>query len=384
MGEKEGLEKGEKNTVPWDKLTDELKNKLKEIYNKLPKEVREELEKKAKENLEDLEDELIKESRGKLSEDENPPTHAELDKIKAEHESEKAKEEKIEKDRKKAEAERKKIERELDNKITGDLAEYDKLYREVAPLVDELYNRVHQIFLPQRHPRWLKGFQTGHRLDLAKVMQFQADRSLYDKIWERKTIPQKIDYRFTLLVDLSGSMQGEKIELTFRGSIVLAEVLNRLSIKSQILGFQDEVIMYKDFDDQLSPQIRQDMAVMRREVSNKGNHNQSGYNSDGYCLKKASEMLSRQKGKDNFLIVLSDGYPVPDEAHAGPEYDLQEIIDAIRKKTKQKLIGVGLGPDTEHVADYYPISLPSTPLKDMPRVLGDLLEDMIKFPDSYR
>lgn len=384
MNEKEGLKKGEKNSVPWDKLSDELKKKLQKIYNKLPKEVREELEKKAKENLEDLEDELIKASRGKLSEDENPSTHEELDKIKAELEKEKVKEEEIEKALKKSETERKKIKKELEDKITGDLAEYDKIYREVAPLADKLYNRIHQIFLPHRHPRWVKGFQTGHRLDLAKVMQFQADRSLYDKIWERKTIPQKIDYRFTLLVDLSSSMRGKTIEQTFRGVIVLAEVLNRLGIKAQILGFQDDIMRYKEFDDQLSHKIRQDMAVMRKEVNDMGNHNRSGWNSDGYCLKKASEMLSRQKGKDNFLIVLSDGLPAPDQAHAGPEYELSKVIEAIRSKTKQKLIGVGLGSGTEHVANYYPISLPSTQLKEMPMILGDLLEDMIKFPDSYR
>jgi hypothetical protein len=378
------LQEGTKNVVPWDKLSGELQEKLRELYNKLPKETREKLEHDARAALEELDDAMIKAARGKLSEDGRPLTHEEADALKEDLESRKEEAARRAAKHKEDESASKRITHDVLRRLEGELSEYDRIYKEVAPLADELYGRIHKIFLPQRHPQWVKGQPTGQRLDLAKVMQFQADRTLYDKLWEQKTIPKKNDYKFTLLNDLSGSMQGEKIEQDFRGKILVAEVLNRLGIAIQILGFQDDVIMYKDFDGELTPEIRKKMLAMRKEPFNKGDHNQASWNSDGYCLDKASEMLSRQKGKNNFLIVLSDGLPAPDDAHSGDEYDLQNIVSRIRKNTKQKLIGLGIGSGTEHVRDFYPTSLPSVPLKDLPRLLGDLLEDVIKFPGKYQ
>jgi len=384
MDNKDDLEKGEKNIVPWDKLSDSLKDKLKEIYKNLPKEIRDELDKKAKQTLKGLDDQMIKDSRGKLTKNETPMTHKEVENAK-EAMAEQARLEKQKEEKEKSEErERNNIEQEISRKTEEELSEYDRIYKEIAPLVDEMYNRIHQIFLPQRHPRWIKGHPTGQRLDLLKVMQFQTDKGQHDKLWERKTMPQKIDYKFTILNDLSGSMSGTKIQQDVRGKILIVEVLNRLGIKAQILGFQDEIILYKDFDQELSPDVRKKMTIMLREVDNNGEHNKAGWNSDGYCLQKASEMLNLQKGKDSFLIVLSDGEPVPDSAHAGEEYNLHKVVADVRKKTRQKLIGLGIGPDTKHVGKYYPTSLPNIPLADLPRLLGDLLENMIKSPSKFR
>jgi nitric oxide reductase activation protein len=383
LEENEELENGERIVVPWDKLSDDLKNKLKEIFDKLPREAKKKLEEGAREALERLDDKLIEEMRGKLAEDASPPTHEEIKIAEEKIEADRLAEEERAKLRKKGEVGNEELTKNLRKTIEGDLGEYDLVYKEIALLADKLYNRIHKIFLPKRHPRWEKGKQAGQWADLAKVMQFQADRSLYDKLWETRTIPKKIDYKFTLLVDLSGSMRGEKIEQTFRGVILLTEVLNRLGIKTQILGFQDELIFYKDFGEELTPEIRKKMAVMRKEVYNQGKHNQADWNSDGFCLEQASKLLARQKGKDSFLVVLSDGLPAPDLSHAGEEYDLKEIVEKIRKHTRQKLIGVGLGQGTEHVSDYYPTSLPNLDIRQLVEMLGDLLEDMIGYPSKY-
>jgi len=380
LNEQKKLESGESGSEKRDELSEEMKKKLQEMFDALPESEKKKLEELAKENLGKLDDALIKETRGKLSPDNNSPTHEEMKKDEGKNEAAVGwrKQEEVIK------SEDRELANNLQKKIEGELSEYDRIYKEIAPLADDFYNRIQQLFLPQRHPRWQKNHPSGQRLDLLKTMQFQADRSLYDKIWERRTIPRKIDYSFTLLVDLSGSMQGKKIEATFRGAILLAEVLNRLGIKLQILGFQDVLIPYKNFTEELTAKKRKSLLTMLREVSNRGNHNKANYNSDGFCLSEASKFLAGQQSKDSFLVVLSDGIPVPDGKHDGSEYELTTVVKDIRKTTKQKLIGIGLGPKTEHVKKYYPTSLPNLALSDLPETLGALLEDMIKNLAKYK
>ncbi|MBI5229948.1 MAG: hypothetical protein HY981_01460 [Candidatus Magasanikbacteria bacterium] len=383
LGEKASVEEGKKAVVPWDTLSQELQNKLQELFDALPDEAKKRLEEAAKKQLEELDDALIKELSGKLAKDASPPTHEEIAQSEAQEQAKRKAQEDDEAQNAQEQKQTEALAESLQKKIESELSEYDKIYKEIAPLADELFNRIHKIFLPKRHPRWQKGKPTGSRLDLAMAMQFKADRNLYDKLWERKTIPKKVDYCFTLLVDLSGSMQGKKIQQTFRGVVLMAEVLNRLGIKTELLGFQDEVIVYKNSNENLTPAIRTRMMVMLREVENSGEHNQAFYNSDGYCLEEASQRLHEQKSKDSFLVVFSDGQPAPDAAHSGDEYGLTTVVEKVRTQTRQKLIGVGLGPDTEHVATYYPTSLPNADILTLPQLLGDLLEDMIDHPGRY-
>ena len=370
QSQKQSVENGDKNIIPFDKLSENAKKELQEIFDKLSEDEKKKLDGRAKETLEEFDDKLIEETRSKFDEQNIPKTHEELKRELANKDNEQKQdvndEEKLKKQFKESEKVQKKIEQQIEN----NLSEYDKIYKEISHLVDEFYNRIHQIFLPQRHPKWQKGHPDGHRLDLNKVMQFKADKTLYDKIWERKTIPKTIDYKFLLLVDLSGSMRGNKIRQTFMGVMLVSEVLNRLGIKFEINGFNDYLYNFKNFRDNLSPEIREKMLKM----FNVGNNTQMGY-----AMTEVSKTLEKNKGKDNFLISFTDGNPTDN----AKEYQLDKVIEKIRKNTKQKLVGIGLGSGTEHVANYYPTSLPNTKIEDLPKLLGNLLEDMIKNPFKY-
>ena len=382
----EGIKSGKEVPYPIDELSDDTKKELEKLFNKLPRQKREELGDKAKKQLEDLEDAANKGLEGKLNKD-KPESHQE-------RRGREAKERKAEKDKEETERERKKTEKKLEELRREKMTEYDKAYEEVADIINSLYSRLARFFLPERHPKWQKGYPTGSRLDVEKAMQAEADPRYLDKIWERKTIPHKFDYRFSILVDLSGSMKGEKIEETFKGVVVLAEVLEKLGIQYEILGFQDEIIPYKDFKEKLAKEVRERLSIVKREPSNNGVHNKAAWNSDGYCLKESYQRLLKNLGKDNFLIVLSDGIPEPDSEHSGSEYDLDKVVKDIIQEKRIKLIGLGLGPNTEHVKEYYPHGFANMKMKvseeerrqgrkDFTEAFADLLEDMIKHPENY-
>jgi hypothetical protein len=363
--EKEQEEKGNL-PLPMDRLSEKLKEKLQEIFDKLTDEQKKELEQKAQDNLEKLEDKLNKEKEGKLNSD-KPETHQERrERIETEK---REREEKI-----KEEKELEKSREELKKKIEKEMSEYDKYYQEVKPIIEDLYQELQKVFLPQRHPRWKKGYPSGSRLDLLKAMQFEADKSKYTEIWERKTIPQKIDYKFIILVDMSGSMGEEcnykKIKETFKGLIVLSEVLNRIGIKHEIAGFSGEigVKIFKDFKEELDKKTRDKISSVLTKTG--------GGTPTARATEFAFEELGKNKGKDNFLITLTDGQPDSSES-------LKEIIKEIREKTSQKLVGLGLGENTKFVEEFYPAAKGNIKVEQLPKFLAELLKDMIRNPQKY-
>jgi len=389
----DNIQSGEEMPYPEDKLSEKTKQELEKLFNKLPRQKREELKDKAQKQLEYFEDTINKGLEGKLNED-KPESHRERREREAREREVKKEREKVKRERERAEKERKEIEKKLEQLRREKMTEYDKAYEEVADIINSLYIRLKKFFLPERHPKWQKGYPTGSRLDLEKAMQAEADPRYLEKIWERKTIPHKLDYRFSILVDLSGSMKGKKIEETFKGLVVLAEVLEKLGIQYEIIGFQDEIIPYKDFKERLTKEVRERLSIAKREPYNNGVHNQADWNSDGYCLKEAYKRLLQNLGKNNFLIVLSDGIPEPDDKHSGPEYDLDKIVKEIIQEKRVKLIGIGLGSGTEHVKKYYPRGFANMKMKvseeerlqgqkDFAEAFADLLEDMIRHPEKY-
>lgn len=353
--------------IPMDELSEGLKKKLKEVFDSLPDDLKKALKEQAEKQLKELEDKLSEGLRGKLNQD-NPESHSErVIRIKKEHD-----------DKEKGKREKEEIERarkEFEKKLEAQMSEYDKVYKEVKPLIDSLYRQLLKIFIPERHPRWKSGYPSGSRIDLAKAMQYEAERSKYTELWERKSIPRKIDYRFSLLNDLSSSMKfGGKIEEDFKAKVVIAETLNRLDLQYEIIGFTDafdnNVKIYKDFRDKLNKEVRDRIGLMKKEVS--------GFTPTSSATKFASERLEENKGKHNFLITLTDGSPCPESSQL-----TKDFVKEARRKTNQKFIGLGLGSGTEHVKELYPNSIANISVKELPKKLARLFENMIKHPNKY-
>ncbi len=370
QGEKELKESGKEGEgatpIPMDKLSDGLKKKLKEAFDSLPEEQKKDLQEKAEQQLKELEDKLNEELEGKLNQD-NPESHQQrVVRVKREQGTKG----KRQKEKKEVERARKEFEKRLE----AGMSEYDKAYKEVKPLIDDLYRQLLKIFIPEKHPRWKAGYPSGSKLNLPKAMQYEADRSKYTELWQRKTIPRKIDYRFSLLIDLSSSMSGEKIEQTFRGLVVLTETLNRLDLKHEIIGFTSSfarnVKVYKEFKNKLSKDARDKISSMRRE--------NMGSTPTSSATEFTSERLEENKGKHNFLITLTDGEPFPESSSL-----TKDFIKEARKTTNQKFIGLGLGSDTEHVKELYPNHIANISVKELPRKLAILFEEIIRHPTKY-
>lgn len=262
---------------------------------------------------------------------------------------------------------------------------YERYRREVLPIIDQLEQDLRELFVARRAHQWDGGFRTGKRIDIKKRIQEKAKGipAMESKAWERRELPAEKDYAITLLADLSGSMQGEKIDETFKAVIVLAEVLNRLSIQTEILGFNDRIYEYQSFGEPMASSIRENMGGMLQEVSDTSDTGKARWNDDGWALERASERLNRQKAAEKFLIVLSDGRPEESLMHPRATYDLGKMVQRILSETNQKLIGLGIGPGTKHVERYYPNSLADVNIKEMAEKLADLIREVIANYDKF-
>ncbi len=247
-------------------------------------------------------------------------------------------------------------------------------------------NELRAIFRARRERRWETGKKSGPTINIQhRIGEIaQGIPAIDSRAWQRREKPAEKDYAISLLVDLSGSMQGENINETFKAVIALAEVLNRLSIKTEILGFNDRIYEYQRFDEQMSNQIRENMGGMLKEVHDSGGGDQKArWNDDGWALTQASDRLAHQKEAEKFLIVLSDGEPIESPIHPRKQYELSSMVAQIIKNTRQKLIGLGIGPNTEHVRSYYPNSLVSSDVSEMAENLAALIKEAIEHYERF-
>lgn len=252
---------------------------------------------------------------------------------------------------------------------------WDEAFRVVAPLADRMVDELQRRLLPDAFPRWVPGYATGSRLDLRAATQLEADpRALY-RLWQRKTLPKKVDPAFFLLLDLSGSMSGDRIEHGFRGVVLLASVLERLGVPFAVEGFQDVPIPFKALGAPLDAAAQRLLGEMPHECEarRRNGHNEPGHNHDGPVLVDVAARFARVTATRRLLVVVSDGLP-SGPSSGDPELLLRGAIRSIEAAGDIELIGVGIGPGTDHVARLYPRSLANVPLAEFPMALGQTID----------
>jgi hypothetical protein len=254
---------------------------------------------------------------------------------------------------------------------------YDRALNRVAGQLHHLTSVLEDLLRPKRRLHETAGFRSGHRLDLRRVMAFEADPRQWDKLWRRKSIPDRHQTVVSLLVDLSGSMHGPKTDAAQAGTVLMAEALHRLGIPFAINGFQDRLIRFADFHDGLTERVQRAVGEMPLEVSGRrpGGNNTPSYNDDGPCLREAAEQLLSAPADDRILIVVSDGMPA---GRRSTEQDLRNVVRLLVREPRLRLIGVGIGPDTDHVRDFYPHSRASVPLERFAGTLAELLRAVLE------
>ena len=241
---------------------------------------------------------------------------------------------------------------------------YERTRREMASVMNQLEAELRQIFIDRLKRKWESGNRHGQKIDVPRrIREIANDVSpARSRIFMQRNDPDRVDYAISLTVDLSGSMHGPALMETFRGVVAMLEVLNRLGVKTEVLGFDGSTYIFKEFKEQLSKTSRARVGSMARAGG--------GGTNDALAVRIASERLSKQRATEKYLFVLTDGA-------SGLGNYLERIIRQIREDGEIKLIGLGIGPGTAFVEHYYPNSYPNIDVTLLPRVITRLIHEVI-------
>ncbi len=365
-----GESTGKPAIIDLDSLSDGLKQKVQDYIDALPEEVKEKLREMAAKALEEFEKKISEGLEGKLVEKPKEKIASEKKDTSTD-----VSEEPVDTTEPRDSSSLKEFQDLIEQALNKNENVYEEKRREVIPIIDELENDLRELFVARRAQRWLSGYKSGKRIDLKRRIQEKAKgiSAVESEAWQKRELPQEKDYAIALLVDLSGSMQGNKINETFKGAIVLAEVLNRLSINTEILGFNDKLYVYQAFGQDMSRDVREHMGGMLQEVVTPA----ARWNDDGWAVEQTSQRLARQRANEKFLFVLSDGVPEESPKHARSKYELGKIVKKVMTDTNQKLIGLGIGEGTEHVENYYPNSIANISVEEMSDQLANVIREVM-------
>ena len=189
-----------------------------------------------------------------------------------------------------------------------------------------------------------------------------------ERVFKNKIDNKVLDAAITVLIDMSGSMSGDKAYYALASTILLNEVCGTLNIPLEILGFTDGyagheiapvMFIYKSFNDLKvsTDQIKDYFALSSAYMIG---------NPDGENILWANDRLIRRKEKKKLMIVMSDGSPAASKSSYGVEAFTLKVIKEIEDLKKINIYGLGLCATA--VTEYYkansvvwnPAQIPST------------------------
>lgn len=226
--------------------------------------------------------------------------------------------------------------------------------------------------------------QTQYGVKKGKLDQSRLSRICFnapgfnERVFKNKIDNKTLDAAITVLVDMSGSMGGDKVLNALASTLLVNEVCSTLNIPLEILGFTDSaegytepkplMFVYKGFNDL---RVNEDSLKEYFALS-------SAFmigNPDGENILWAYDRLNKRKEKKKLLIVMSDGSPAASKSSHGLEEFTEKVIKEIEALKSIDIYGLGLCSDA--VTHYYKAHSVVREPSDIPSKLIELIERKI-------
>ncbi|NML08329.1 cobaltochelatase subunit CobT [Sphingomonas sp. G-3-2-10] len=265
-------------------------------------------------------------------------------------------------------------------------------------VVTKLANRLQRRLMAQQNRSWDFDQEEGI-LDAARLARVVVNPML-SLSYKRERDTEFKDTVVTILIDNSGSMRGRPISIAAISADILARTLERVGVKTEILGFTTRAwkggqarekwladgrpaqpgrlndvrhIVYKQADEPWR-RAKKSLGLMMREGLLKENI-------DGEALLWAHNRIIARPEDRKVLMVISDGAPVDDSTlsvNSGSylERHLRQVIAWIETRSPVELTAIGIGHD---VTRYYQKAVT---IMDAEQLAGTMIEQLAALFDS--
>ena len=234
---------------------------------------------------------------------------------------------------------------------------YEEAWSRVHSLADQASDALLRVLQPRRRLGWQRDQRSGVRVNLRRAMESVHDARAMDRLWLRPQVPNRHEPECALVIDVSSSMQGERIEAAFDALVLLLEATRRAGIPSSVWSFSWKCACELDARASLDDGTRLELGGLRDAAGHSTNL--------GAALAAVHEELAASPATDLFVFVLSDGDPSDPAATTEALARLRE--DGVH------VIALGLGPETRKLAHFFDHALIDVAPADVAERLGDLL-----------
>jgi len=275
---------------------------------------------------------------------------------------------------------------------------YAELKSEIQSYVGNLSSMLSLALTEETQSRWVGGARKGRKFDKRKLSQWFCG-SDDDRIFAQLEQGLHWDTAISLLFDCSGSMgsnrnRENKAALARLSAIAFHEALLSSDVVHEILGFNSGGRVPSEFHDLVDAARKKNSENLRRYSRLDDTDNRMVFvpfgakdgralcaidggaaNRDGECVLWAAKRLAARTEKRKVLIVASDGLPAGARYRYTEKKYLQEVV--------QRVIGAGIelyaiGIKSEHVKGYYPNWITIDSASDLPKVVLQLCQTILK------
>jgi cobalamin biosynthesis protein CobT len=237
-----------------------------------------------------------------------------------------------------------------------------------------------------------------------------------DLIFKRKSDGDDLNAAVTILIDLSGSMSGDKAHVAGQSTIALCEAFASTGVPLEVLGHYTHGLPYdmrnqiaKETDEHLrdddgnyvvqadgsyakNPKVhnydRTDGVTMlvfksfdepmtqARSALGMIPHMTSGANADADAIMYAAERLLEQKNDRRILLVMADGYPAW-HSSGGKKANYRRTRDAVQWCETKGIKCVGIGIQSDAVRQFFPRNVVLQSVADLGKTVLDQVARLV-------
>lgn len=247
---------------------------------------------------------------------------------------------------------------------------YDKALQQYNILSNtkKMSRKIESIIKAQSYDTTFKNRQTGKKICTTSL--YRPDKKFFiNKQVEETISPLAV----TLLVDLSGSMEGSRLHYAKLSAIQLLEFCNRINVPISVYGHDSSgntVNIYNFFNFNSSKSKKYSLMNMK---AGKGNR-------DGAAIRFCCEQLDKREKKKMFVII-SDGQPAA-SGYVG--FKAENDIHSIMKEYQKKgfiFVSASIGSDRENIRRIYGEKnvIDITDLSVLPKTLVKVIKNQIMY-----